>query len=238
MDFEFSPEQQAFAAEVDAFLDAHDDPDVFDLTRENMAQIVDTPKRRAFMAELGAQGLARPHLARGVRRLGGRGRLRVPPQRAARGAGRPPDRQGRRDHRQDAHRARQRLPEGEVPADDPAQRGGVRSRVQRAERRLRRGVDAARRGEGRARREVGVDPQRAEDVDDLRALRRVVLARHPHRSDRQAPRHHADARAARPARHRRSTRSRPWAARRWATSAPTRSSSRTSSCPTSTWSAR
>ncbi len=56
MDFEFSPEQQAFAAEVDVFLDAHDDPDVFDLTRENMAQIVDTPKRRAFMAELGAKG--------------------------------------------------------------------------------------------------------------------------------------------------------------------------------------
>ena len=56
MDFEFSPEQQAFAVEVDEFLDAHDDPDVFDLTRENMAQIVDTPKRRAFMAELGAKG--------------------------------------------------------------------------------------------------------------------------------------------------------------------------------------
>ena len=56
MDFEFSPEQLAFAAEVDAFLDERDDPDVFDLTRENMAQIVDTPKRRAFMAELGAKG--------------------------------------------------------------------------------------------------------------------------------------------------------------------------------------
>ncbi len=56
MDFEFSPEQQAFATEVDAFLDANDDPDVFDLTRENMAQIVDTPKRRAFMATLGAKG--------------------------------------------------------------------------------------------------------------------------------------------------------------------------------------
>ena len=27
-----------------AFLDEHDDPDIFDLTRENMAQIVDTPK--------------------------------------------------------------------------------------------------------------------------------------------------------------------------------------------------
>ena len=56
MDFEFSPEQQAFAAEVEKFLDEHDDPEVFDLTRENMAQIVDTPKRRAFMAQLGERG--------------------------------------------------------------------------------------------------------------------------------------------------------------------------------------
>jgi hypothetical protein len=53
VDFDFSPEQVAFAEEVDAFLDAHDDPEIFDLTRENMAQIVDTPKRRAFMRELG-----------------------------------------------------------------------------------------------------------------------------------------------------------------------------------------
>ena len=52
MDFDFSPEQQAFADEVEGFLDENDDPDVFDLTRENMAQIVDTPKRRAFMAEM------------------------------------------------------------------------------------------------------------------------------------------------------------------------------------------
>jgi alkylation response protein AidB-like acyl-CoA dehydrogenase len=56
MDFEFSPEERAFVAEVERFLDEHDDPDVFDPTRENMAQIVDTPKRRAFMAELGARG--------------------------------------------------------------------------------------------------------------------------------------------------------------------------------------
>ena len=56
MDFEFSPEQQAFAAEVEEFLDANNDPDVFDLTRENMAQIVDTPKRRAFMRSLGERG--------------------------------------------------------------------------------------------------------------------------------------------------------------------------------------
>ena len=56
VDFEFSDEQRAFAAEVEVFLDEHDDPDVFDLTRENMAQIVDTPKRRAFMRELGEKG--------------------------------------------------------------------------------------------------------------------------------------------------------------------------------------
>ncbi|HVB92357.1 MAG TPA: acyl-CoA dehydrogenase family protein [Acidimicrobiales bacterium] len=56
MEFEFSDEQVAFVKEVEAFLNANDDPDVFDLTRENMAQIVDTPKRRAFMASLGARG--------------------------------------------------------------------------------------------------------------------------------------------------------------------------------------
>ena len=56
MDFEFSPEQQTFIEQVEAFLDANDDPDVFDVTRENMAQIVDTPRRRAFMALLGEQG--------------------------------------------------------------------------------------------------------------------------------------------------------------------------------------
>src|ERR1019366_2826397 len=56
MDFGFSPEQLSFVAEVERFLDEHDDPDVFDVTRENMAQIVDTPARRAFMALLGEQG--------------------------------------------------------------------------------------------------------------------------------------------------------------------------------------
>ncbi|HUC35834.1 MAG TPA: acyl-CoA dehydrogenase family protein [Acidimicrobiales bacterium] len=56
MDFEFSEEQLAFVEEVERFLDEHDDPEVFDVTRENMAQIVDTPARRRFMAELGAKG--------------------------------------------------------------------------------------------------------------------------------------------------------------------------------------
>ncbi len=56
MNFDFSEEQQAFLKEVQAFLDANDDPEIFDPTRENMAQIVDTPKRRAIMKEMGRQG--------------------------------------------------------------------------------------------------------------------------------------------------------------------------------------
>ncbi|MCI3948150.1 MAG: acyl-CoA dehydrogenase domain protein [Acidimicrobiales bacterium] len=56
MDFDFSPEQQAFAKEVEQFIDENDDPEVFDLTRENMAQIVDTPPRRALMAKMGERG--------------------------------------------------------------------------------------------------------------------------------------------------------------------------------------
>jgi alkylation response protein AidB-like acyl-CoA dehydrogenase len=56
VNFTFSPEQLSFVEEVERFLDANDDPEVFDLTRENMAQIVDTPKRREFMAKLGEKG--------------------------------------------------------------------------------------------------------------------------------------------------------------------------------------
>jgi len=56
MDFEFSEDQLRFLAEVEAFLDEHHDPDVMDPTRENMAQICDTPERRAFMAAIGEKG--------------------------------------------------------------------------------------------------------------------------------------------------------------------------------------
>ena len=56
MDFEFSTEERAFAEEVEKFLDLHATPDVADVTRENMAQIVDTPARRAFMKKLAAKG--------------------------------------------------------------------------------------------------------------------------------------------------------------------------------------
>ena len=46
MDFEFSEDQLRFHDEVERFLDEHEDISVMDPTRENMAQIVDTPARR------------------------------------------------------------------------------------------------------------------------------------------------------------------------------------------------
>ncbi len=56
MDFAFTPEEQAFAAEVDRFLDDNRAADVMDVTRENMAQLVDTPPRRAFMRKIADRG--------------------------------------------------------------------------------------------------------------------------------------------------------------------------------------
>jgi 3-oxocholest-4-en-26-oyl-CoA dehydrogenase alpha subunit len=57
VDFDFTPEQRDFVAEVEAFLDEHATvPDVADPTRENMAQIVDTPARRAFMKKMADRG--------------------------------------------------------------------------------------------------------------------------------------------------------------------------------------
>jgi len=56
VDFEFSEEQKAFVREVEQFLDENESPEVMDVTRENMAQIVDTPPRRAFMRKLGQRG--------------------------------------------------------------------------------------------------------------------------------------------------------------------------------------
>jgi alkylation response protein AidB-like acyl-CoA dehydrogenase len=56
VDFDFSPEQLAFRDEVEAFLDANEDPVVFDVTRENMAQVADIPERRALMGKVAQQG--------------------------------------------------------------------------------------------------------------------------------------------------------------------------------------
>ncbi len=56
MNFEFSEEQRRFMQEVDDFLEENYDPDVMDVTRENMAQVCDTPERRAFMRKLAQRG--------------------------------------------------------------------------------------------------------------------------------------------------------------------------------------
>ncbi len=56
MDFEFSAEERAFLREVGQFLRDNHDPKVMDVTRENMAQVCDTPERRAFMGKLAARG--------------------------------------------------------------------------------------------------------------------------------------------------------------------------------------
>ncbi|AMN46268.1 acyl-CoA dehydrogenase [Steroidobacter denitrificans] len=56
MDFEFSSEERRFLAEVDQFLQDNYDPKAMDVTRENMAQICDTPERRAFARKLAKKG--------------------------------------------------------------------------------------------------------------------------------------------------------------------------------------
>jgi 3-oxocholest-4-en-26-oyl-CoA dehydrogenase alpha subunit len=56
VDFDYSEDERAFQLEVRRFLEEHWDPEVMDPTREGMAQLVDTPKRRAFMREIAARG--------------------------------------------------------------------------------------------------------------------------------------------------------------------------------------
>ncbi len=56
MDFEFSKEEQDFLRGVDRFLKDNYDPKAMDVTRENMAQICDTPERRAFTKKLAEKG--------------------------------------------------------------------------------------------------------------------------------------------------------------------------------------
>ena len=56
MDFDFTPEEQKFADDVERWLVANHDPVVMDPTRENFSQLADTPERRAFMKKLAAKG--------------------------------------------------------------------------------------------------------------------------------------------------------------------------------------
>jgi len=56
VDFDFSPEEQKFADEVEQWLVENHDPEVMDPHRENFSQLADTPERRAFMQKLAAKG--------------------------------------------------------------------------------------------------------------------------------------------------------------------------------------
>ena len=56
MDFELSPEEKAFEAEVEAFLRENVSPDVMDPNPEQLSQTVDTPAKRAFMKKLAERG--------------------------------------------------------------------------------------------------------------------------------------------------------------------------------------
>jgi len=56
VDFDFSPEEQKFADEVEQWLVDNHDPVVMDPHRENFSQLADTPERRAFMKKLAAKG--------------------------------------------------------------------------------------------------------------------------------------------------------------------------------------
>ncbi len=56
MDFELTPEEQAFEAEVEAFLSEHHSPEVMDAHPEQLSQTVETPAKRAFMRKLAEKG--------------------------------------------------------------------------------------------------------------------------------------------------------------------------------------
>jgi alkylation response protein AidB-like acyl-CoA dehydrogenase len=56
MNFDLSPEEQAFQRDVEAFLAENASPDVMDANPEQLSQIVDTPPKRAFMRKLAERG--------------------------------------------------------------------------------------------------------------------------------------------------------------------------------------
>ena len=127
--------------EVEEFLDDHDDPEVFDVTRENMAQIVDTPKRRRSSwprsGEQGWLGITWP------KEYGGKAgegiyEYLLNEALAARGGPQIGKGVGIIGKTIISHGSEQA--EAGVPAQDPPQRGGVRRRLLRAQRRIGRGL--------------------------------------------------------------------------------------------------
>jgi hypothetical protein len=56
VDFELTPEEKAFEAEVEAFLSENASPEVMDPNPEQLSQTVDTPAKRVFMRKLAERG--------------------------------------------------------------------------------------------------------------------------------------------------------------------------------------
>jgi hypothetical protein len=73
VNFELAPEERAFQAEVERFLEAHRSDAVMDRNPEQLSQTVDTPAKRAFMralAERGWLGMSWPREYGGAERSG------------------------------------------------------------------------------------------------------------------------------------------------------------------------
>ena len=144
---------------------------------------------RRWQADLAADRLGRPHLARGVRRPRPR---RARELRGDRGAGPGAGPRAGRPHRHQPGRAHAAGPrdaraEGALPAADPLGRRAVVPALQRARRRERPGVAHDPRRAGRRR----LPGERAQGVDVLRAVRRLGPLPHPQRPRRaQAPAGH------------------------------------------------
>ena len=222
MDFEFAPEERAFAAEVERFLDEHATPDVADVTRENMAQIVDTPERRAFMKKLAARGwlgMTWPKEYGGQEKPGIYEYL-LNEALARRGApqiGKGVGIIGKTLIRHGSEKLKREFLPQIIGAEIEFAVGYSEPQA---------GSDAAnmqlRATQGRRR----LAAQRPEDLDHLGALRGLVLGRRAHRPRQaEARRHQPLPRADEPPGPRRSAR-----CRRSATRSPTRSSSTTSTC--------
>jgi alkylation response protein AidB-like acyl-CoA dehydrogenase len=56
VDFDLTPEEKAFEAEVEAFLEENASPEVMDESPEQLSQTVDSPEKRAFMKKLSERG--------------------------------------------------------------------------------------------------------------------------------------------------------------------------------------
>ena len=187
MDFEFTPEQLDFVKEVEEFLDANDDPEVFDVTRENMAQIVDTPLRRQFMAKVGEQGWLGITWPKEYGGKEGEGIYEYLLNEALAARGGPQIGKGVGIIGKTIISHGSEGLKQEFLPEDPPQRGRVRRGLLGAQRRLGRRLHAVEGHQGGR----GVEPQRPEDLDHLGPLRRLVLGGGPHRPRcRQALRDH------------------------------------------------